>query len=127
MSSDLPFFADASIVGDYKPLKKYWELLKRRGKELDDAFLKREDFEYLEEVVNVNPGIDVESLLNMLTSRFVERVDCKVAVEAYKEAYGFELKEDEACKGIARIMAGWLIEAGRNIGILKYRYSWKDN
>lgn len=124
MNSDLPFFADASIVGDYRPLKKYWEILRKKGSSLDQAFLNRRDFDHLSEVVMFNPGIDLESLLNMFTSWFIERIDCEAAVEAYREVYGIELDKEEARKGIARILAGWLIEAGRSVGILKYRYPW---
>ncbi len=122
---ELPFFADASIVGDYKPLYKYWEILKKKSLPLDKAILNRDDFKFLEEVIKTTPGLDVASLLNMLINRFIERIDCKLAVQAYREAYGIELSEEEACKNLARILAGWLIEAGKNTGILKLRFSWK--
>jgi hypothetical protein len=125
-NNELPFFADASIVGDYKPLYKYWELLRRRGRSVEKAMLNNEDFRFLEEVVNATPGLDVESLLNMLTNRFLERIDCKLAIEAYREAYNIVLSEDDACKKLARILAGWLIEAGKNTGILRLKYSWRS-
>jgi len=121
-----PFFADGSIVGDYKPLAKYWEILKRESRPLDSALLNHTDFRFLEEVVNTSPGLDVASLINMLQHRFLERIDCRLAAQAFREAYGVELDEEEACKRLARIMAGWLIEAGKISGILKIRFAWRN-
>jgi len=123
----LPFFADGSIVGDYKPLIKYWELLKKVGRDMESVVLKREDFKYLEEVVESNPGLDVASLINMLQYRFLERIDCKLAAEAYREVYGFDIGEEDACKNLARIVAGWLIEAGESMGVLKLRIPWRSD
>lgn len=124
--NEIPFFADASIVGDYKPLYRYWEILKKKNLSPDKAILNQDDFRFLEEIIKSTPGLSLEDLLNMLINRFIDRIDCRIAVEAYKETYNIDLSEDEACNNLARILAGWLIEAGKNTGILKLRYSWKN-
>lgn len=125
MNDSLPFFADSTIVGDYKPLIKYWELVRFDRELLDKAFLNRSDFEYLKEVVESNPGISVAELLDLLINRFIPRINCEYARKAYVEIYSIDTSEIEACRNIAKILAGWLVEAGRNTGILKYRYSWR--
>jgi len=124
LKDELPFFANGSLVGDYKPLRKYWEILRKKGFDLDNAFLKREDFEYLDRRVKENPGIDVASLINELTQYFMDRIVPEAAVEACREAYGVSFDRDTAVKKIAYIMAGWLIEAGKNTGILSLKSKW---
>lgn len=123
--SDLPFFADSSIVNDYRPLKKYWELIRDNKDLLEKAFLNRNDFDYLKEIVDSSPGIDIASLLNIFINRFLPRIDCETARRAYAEVYEINVDEESACREIAKILSGWLIEAGRNTGILKYRYLWR--
>jgi len=124
-NNSLPFFADASIVSNYRLLFKYWEIVREDRDLFEKAFLNKSDFDYLKEIVETMPGIDVASLLNMLVNRFIDRVNCEKAYRAYIETYGLNIDEKDACREVARILAGWLIEAGRNTGILKYKYSWK--
>lgn len=125
MSEDeKPFFADGSIVGDYKPLIKYWEILKKRSrKKLDEAFLKREDFEEIRRIVYEKKKVNMIELLTILKNRFKPRIDSDVAVEALKEVYGVSVDPETAVDRIASIMAGWLIEASKNTGIIKYARS----
>lgn len=125
MGNELPFFADSSVVGDYKPLKKYWVLLREKGLDIDKAVLTQEDFKYLEKIVEETGSIDLASLLDKLTDYFIDRIDCETALEAYRDTYGYVIDREEACRNMARIMAGWLIEAGKFLGIIKTRYGWR--
>ncbi len=116
-----PFFADGSIVGDYKPLIKYWEILKRKHREkLDEAFLTREDFEEIKRIIYEKKKMNIVELLTILKNRFKPRIDREVAVEALKEVYGTIVDPETAVDRIASIMAGWLIEASKNTGIVRF-------
>ncbi len=116
-----PFFADGSIVGDYKPLIKYWEILKRKHREkLDEAFLTREDFEEIKRIIYEKKKMNIVELLTILKNRFKPRIDREVAVEALKEVYGTTVDPETAVDRIASIMAGWLIEASKNTGIVRF-------
>ncbi len=116
-----PFFADGSIVGDYKPLIKYWEILKRKHREkLDEAFLTREDFEEIKKIIYEKKKMNIVELLTILKNRFKPRIDREVAVEALKEVYGTIVDPETAVDRIASIMAGWLIEASKNTGIVRF-------
>ncbi len=116
-----PFFADGSIVGDYKPLIKYWEILKRKHREkLDEAFLTREDFEEIKKIIYEKKKMNIVELLTILKNTFKPRIDREVAVEALKEVYGTIVDPETAVDRIASIMAGWLIEASKNTGIVRF-------
>jgi len=126
LRSELPFFASGEIVGDYRPLLKYWEILKRNNCLSEDAFLTNEDFKFLQEIIKEIPALNVESLINMVKPRFLSRLKCEYASEAFREVYGIDIEAGEACSKLASIMAGWLIEAGSNTGILSIRYGWRE-
>ncbi len=118
----LPFFADGSIIGEYKLLFEYWRILREKHREnmLDKAFLKREDFEYIRLLINIRKKMNLQELLDKLTDKFLERIDPDAAQEAFKNVYGIEIDREYARRKIAYVLAGWLIEAARNTGILKY-------
>ncbi|ADI32208.1 hypothetical protein [Staphylothermus hellenicus] len=127
MSSDeeLPFFADKSIVGDYSPLIKYWKILRKKGIPVEDALLAPRDFTYLKEQVEIQQKINLAVILEQLTNYFLNRIRCDVAKEAYREAYSVELSEEDTCRRLAKILAGWLIEASKNTGVIKLTYPWR--
>ena len=116
-----PLLGDGSIVADYSLLYSYWEALRRRGGSVEDAVLKREDFEKLREIVERHSGLSLERLLEMLTEEMLRRVDREAAIEAAREAYGVDMDAETAARRVARIMAGWLVEAGKQTGILRLR------
>ncbi len=122
---DKPFFADSSIVGDYTPLIKYWELLKKEKRNIDDALLKPSDFKYIEQLVKEQGRISLAELLEKLTEYFYDRIDPDIASRALEEAYNVKTELEHARRIIARIMAGWLIEASNNTGILRLWIPWK--
>ncbi len=117
----MPFFADGSIIGDYKPLFIYWRILREKGRNdlLDKAFLKREDFELVNRLVEERGRISLRELIDELTERFMDRVDPDIAMKAFTEVYGVSIDREYARRRIAYILAGWLIEASKNTGILK--------
>lgn len=119
-----PLLADGSIVPDYEPLFKYWELAREKSKELADrAVLTNNDFVKLGDVVREasyeGRKITVHDLLTRFTREFAERIDPKLAREALLKARGVEMEEEDARREIARIMSGWLIEAGKAWGLLR--------
>lgn len=122
---DKPFFADSSIVGDYTPLIRYWELLKKEKRNIDDALLKPSDFKHVEQLIKEQGRISLAELLEKLTEYFYDRIDPEIATRALEEAYNVETELEYARRIIARIMAGWLIEASNTTGILRLRIPWK--
>lgn len=122
---DKPFFADSSIVGDYTPLIRYWEILKKEKRNIDDALLKPSDFKYIEQLIYEHDRISLAKLLENLTEYFYERIDPEIAARALEEVYNVKVELEHARRIIARIMAGWLIEASNNTGILRLRFPWK--
>lgn len=117
----LPLFADGSVVGDYEPLFYYWEIARRQGREdvVEKSMLSRDDFRFIERLVE-EERIALTRLLNVLEDYYVLRVDPEVAREAYREAYGVDLGSEDARRRIARILAGWLIEAARQWGKIRF-------
>ncbi|AEM39488.1 hypothetical protein Pyrfu_1631 [Pyrolobus fumarii 1A] len=116
-----PLLGDGSIVGDYTLLYRYWDELRRRGRNLDNALLRREDFEKLRRLVEEHTSMTLEKLLSILTEEFLPRVDREAAMAAARATYGVELDAETAARRVARILAGWLIEAGKQSGILRLR------
>ncbi len=121
-TSRKPVFADGSVVPDYEPLFRYWELAKERKRQdlVDKAMLSQDDFMYLREALKAaGETVSLLDMLSALTERFVERVDAELAKEALMSLGYPEVSEDEAQRRIAKIIAGWLIEAGKAWNILK--------
>ncbi len=122
---DKPLLADGSVVGDYSLLFKYWEKARKlRGEEAArGAVLGGEDFRYLENLIGRVKRLS--DLLDVLTEYFMERVDPEAARQAYVEAYGVEIDAYEAARRVARILAGWLVEAAKSTGMLRLRGAWE--
>ena len=116
-----PLLADGSIVGDYDPLMKYFEIAKSENpKVAEDCIPRTEDFNYVRNYINVRGRTSLSSLLELLTMNVTERVNAEIAVKAFREVYGVELNPEDARERIARIIAGWIIEACRILGYVEY-------
>ncbi len=117
-----PLLASGRIVGDYEPLFKYWELAKNVDKSIaENATLKNEDFDYLLELLSRRKIISLIELLNKLEEYMLSRVDAEVAAKALKEVYNVEYGLEDARRKIARILAGWLIEASNIWGDIRLK------
>ena len=116
-----PLLGDGSIVGDYTLLYNYWEVLREKGGNIDDAVLRREDFDLLRDLVERHSGSTLDRLLDRLTEEMLKRIDREAAIEAARRTYGVELDAEAAARRVARMMAGWLVEAGKNTGMLRLR------
>ena len=117
-----PLLASGDIVGDYEPLFKYWELAKSIDKSIaENATLNNEDFDYLLEVLSKRRIISLIELLNELEEYMLGRVDAEVAAKALKEVYNVEYGLEDARRRIARILAGWLIEASNIWGDIRLK------
>jgi hypothetical protein len=125
MGEWLPPFASGKLVGSYEPLKRYLEEARRRGSEeaLEKALINENDLKLLRGLT-LTLVISVDHLLSALEERFYERVDAEIAVEAYK-ALGVSIDRESARRMIARIIAGWLIEAGEYWKLYRLRGSWE--
>jgi len=122
-ANEKPFFADGTIVGDYKPLIAYWRILRKKGdtQAIEDSLLKREDFEKISRLVSETGRINLEDLLVELKEYFRKRVRSDAAVDAIREVYGVEVDPEDAVGRIAHILAGWLIEAGGSTGLVSIK------
>ncbi len=115
-----PFFASGKLVRDYEPLRRYLEKVK--GSEwYEKAFLSEQDFKKLKEVAKNLEVKKLGPLWDELTKIMKERVDAKAAYEALREC-GYRVKdEEEAREKMAEILAGWLIEAGEEWNVVKFK------
>jgi hypothetical protein len=119
----MPLFATGEIVGDYEPLYRYW---REAGDKAEEAVLSNRDFEELQRLV-VREGVErLDELLRRLTEWFKERVDIDAAQRAVSDYYGSRVDGEIARETIARILAGWLVEAGTEWNILRLRRAWRE-
>ncbi|HIQ55577.1 MAG TPA: hypothetical protein EYH59_02695 [Pyrodictium sp.] len=115
----LPPFATGQIVADYEPLFRYWEAAPQQVRE--KAMLSNDDFEFLRRVVDEGRVSNLGELMDMLEERFLERIDVDVARRVLSEYYGVPFDPEYARRRLARLLAGWLIEAGTTWKILSLR------
>ena len=123
---DKPFLADGSLVEDYTLLFNYWEIAKAKDLSIaEKAILSHKDFNELERIVNIFRGHSIVELINYFKNSMKNRIDPKIAVEAYKKTYGVEVEENIAVDKLATILASWLMEAARQLKIISY-HSWRN-
>lgn len=123
---DKPFLADGSLVEDYTLLFNYWEIAKAKDVSIaEKAVLSHKDFNELERIVNIFRGHSIVELINYFKNSMKNRIDPKIAVEAYKKTYGVEVEENIAVDKLATILASWLMEAARQLKIISY-HSWRN-
>ncbi len=115
-------FATGTIVSDYEPLFRYWELARRKGREdlVDKAMLENKDFDYIRRMV-LEQALNLLEVLDRLEEYFLDRIDAETAVKSLEETLGIELDPEEARRRLARILAGWLLEAAQTWGIIRLR------
>ena len=123
----LPYFGTGEIVGDYELLYRYW---RHAGRRAEEATLRRDDFDYLRRLVDRREVSRLDELLARLTEYFRPRVDPEAARRAVREHYGVDLPAEDARRMVARLLAGWLVEAGQQWRILRLRGwtegGWRD-
>lgn len=115
-----PLLADGSIVKDYTPLFIYFSKLTSKGLEVKDFIISNNDLKFLEEIVS-RGALPLQDLINRLIEYFTPRVKDNIAKEAVSEYLGIEVTKDFAVHYISKILAGWLIEAGKTLGILNLK------
>jgi len=117
-----PFFATGYLVDDYTPLMKYWEILRDEGREdaLERAFLNNEDYDLLKRLAREMVGRPLADIFDGLIERFEERVEAEPALRAFREAGYKSMSLPEAKRSMARILAGWLLEAGEYLKIIAF-------
>ena len=122
MAKKKPLLANGSIVGDYDPLFKYWEMAKKIDKSIaENATLRNEDFNYLLKILSRRKTVKLIELLDELEEYMLNRVNAEIAAKALKEIYNVEYSLENARRRIARILAGWLIEASNIWGDVRLK------
>ena len=125
--SDKPLLATGKIVSDYRPLKEYWGLVKKVGK--DNDFIKREYLDYLESFLNQleadargSREIILRKILDKLESYIEKDIDEDLAARALENCcIGGKLDNIQAKKIIARIIAGYLLEYLDSLGKIRIK------
>ncbi|ALL01796.1 hypothetical protein Pyrde_1753 [Pyrodictium delaneyi] len=109
-------------MGDYEPLYLYWQ---EAGERAGESVLSNEDFKELQRLITREGLRRLDQLLARLQDYFLPRVDPGAARRALSRYYGVEIGEDEAAQRIASILAGWLVEAASEWGMLRLRRGWE--
>jgi len=117
-----PLMATGDVIDNYEPLFYYWKRARNLNREdlIEKTLIREEDLELLKNTIERNTKLNLEDLLNKLSKMILNRIDASVAKEALKD-YGISMSEESAREFIARILAGWIVEAGEIRGILKLR------
>lgn len=115
-------FANGTVIPDYEPLFRYWEIARKRGREdlVNRAMLENTDFDYIRKMV-LEQALNLLEILDRLEEYFIDRIEPEIAVKALEETLGIELELEEARRRLARILAGWLLEAAQTWGIIRLR------
>ena len=82
-----------------------------------------EDLEAVRRAVESRGRVSLLELMEELVRRFLPRVDPEIAREAY-ESLGWRMTGAEARRKIAEILAGWALEAAKNLNIVSLR-GWR--
>ncbi len=114
----LPPFATGEIAGDYGLLYVYW---RKAGRRAEEAVLRSEDFEVLRHAVERERLRRVEELVERLVEHFLDRIDPVAAREAVSEYYGADVDAEYARRLVARLLASWLLEAGKEWKMYSFR------
>lgn len=122
-----PLLATGKIVSDYRPLKEYWELAKKVGKDKD--FIKTEYLDYLESLLNQleadergSREIVLRKILDRLEGYIEKDIDEGLAARALKNCCTSEGADGvQAKKMIARIIAGYLLEYLDSLGKIRIK------
>ncbi len=124
MKERKPLLASGKIIENYSLLFEYCRIHeKEKGVRAEDILLNRRDFDYIRKLVQ--EGVrNVGELLSRLAYYYKSKIDSNIAVKAYANTYNIDVNEvskDIAVNELARILAGWLIEASENLGILEIK------
>ena len=123
-----PLLATGKIVSDYRPLKEYWELAKKAGKDRD--FIKTDYLDYLDSLLNQleadergSREIILGRILDRLESYIEKDIDESLAARALKNCCTTSEETDgvQAKKMIARIIAGYLLEYLDSLGKIRIK------
>jgi len=115
-----PLLADGTLVKDYTPLFMYVERLSNLGVSSDEVTLKSEDLRYLEELIS-RGSLPLNEVIERLIEYFMPRLRSDIAKEVVSEYLGSEVSTDFGTRFMAKILACWLIEAGKTLGIVSLR------
>lgn len=127
--SDKPLLASGKIVRDYRPLREYWELAKKVGKDKD--VIKSEYLDYVESLMSQfeayageSREIVLRNILDRLENYIEKDVDEGLASRALENCCPSEKSDGmQAKKMIAHIIAGYLLEYLDSLGKIRIKYN----
>jgi hypothetical protein len=119
-----PMLASGKVVTDYRPYIIYLKLAENINVELKNTALpQNSDFEYLKEIIK--KGYEhLDDILAELTRYVLNRIRGDIAARAVYEVLNVESDPEYATELIAKILAGWIIEIGDNLGVIKLKGSF---
>lgn len=123
MDEEKPPFADKTIVGNYKPFMRYIALAKSKGIDVSNIVI-REDLDELEKLLERGVN-NLSDLIEYLSRKIVNRIDCELARDVYREVYGIDYIGVDACNMLAKLISGYVIELAKNLGIVKIKTPWR--
>lgn len=120
----MPLLASGRFNIDYNIIRIYHEIARERNVSSDKAILDSEDLVYLKKLAENSPT-DLYTAIDLLSKRFVDRIDPSIATETIKRYTGAEVDEKTAVNMIAKTIAMWCIEAGEILGYIRLRESYR--
>lgn len=119
-----PFLASGKILGDYSVLIKYFEICMSKGGECMDLFPSREILDDIKEMAE-NKGYSYLEVLGEIRVRIEDKINCDIAVEAYKMVHGISVSCEVARMELLKEIVAWYLEAAETLGLVKLKESWK--
>ncbi|MEZ0289565.1 MAG: hypothetical protein ABWJ42_00535 [Sulfolobales archaeon] len=115
----LPLLASGRIDVDYSIIKYYVNIARELGRDHSSILISSDDLNYVKLSVENISSKKLDVLIDLLSKRFMDRIDPYLAKETYKRYLGLEVDENTAVKMLARVLAAWCVEAAETLGYLK--------
>jgi hypothetical protein len=112
------FLGSGKIVKNYRILQRYFEIIDEMNIDKTTSLPSTEDIELISRLVKEGRKTLLE-LLDILTLKFIPKVNIEAAIKVYKEILGVEVSPNIAVSYIAKDLAGWTLEIAENLGVIR--------
>jgi hypothetical protein len=112
------FLGSGKIVKNYRILQRYFEIIDEMNIDKTTSLPSTEDIELISRLVKEGRKTLLE-LLDVLTLKFIPKVNIEAAIKVYKEILGVEVSPNIAVSYIAKDLAGWTLEIAENLGVIR--------
>jgi hypothetical protein len=112
------FLGSGKIVKNYRILQRYFEIIDEMNIDKTTSLPSTEDIELISRLVKGGRKTLLE-LLDILTLKFIPKVNIEAAIKVYKEILGVEVSPNIAVSYIAKDLAGWTLEIAENLGVIR--------